>query len=144
MTSNLLNPESNVTSMKCVDNGQTDSAWEQREEKEVHGVDTIVEKSGAVGSDSVESIRLRELKKQQQHSTDGSCFKCDTSFLSILKRRFYCRHCGNNFCTKCCNQKVPKSMFGATSPTAMKETVLVCNVCYDLLIKKNKDKEKKS
>lgn len=28
--------------------------------------------------------------------------------------QLYCRHCGNNFCSKCCNQKVPKSMFGAT------------------------------
>ena len=28
--------------------------------------------------------------------------------------QFYCRHCGNNFCSKCCNQKVPKSTFGAT------------------------------
>ncbi|KAK3095380.1 hypothetical protein FSP39_014014 [Pinctada imbricata] len=54
---------------------------------------------------------------------------------------FYCRHCGNNFCSKCCNQKVPKSMFGATSPEAQTETVLVCLVCYELLMSQtNKDK----
>ncbi|KAJ8317115.1 hypothetical protein KUTeg_005019 [Tegillarca granosa] len=79
--------------------------------------------------------RLLEMKKRRQHIANESCFKCKVSFASILKRRYYCRHCGNNFCSKCCNQKVSKSVFGATSPTAQTETVLVCGTCYDLLMK---------
>ncbi|CAC5417834.1 ZFYVE27 [Mytilus coruscus] len=72
-----------------------------------------------------------------------SCFACKVSFASILKRRFYCRHCGNNFCSKCCNQRVPKSVFGATAPSAQTETVLVCNICHKNLTKAP-DKDKKS
>ncbi|OWF41043.1 protrudin-like [Mizuhopecten yessoensis] len=144
--------ESNSTPVKCVDNGQADTIGEQRgETSEAQDVDTIVEKTGVTGSGPTPGkpgmvARLREIKKKHQHLANETCFKCETSFSSILKRRYYCRHCGNNFCTKCCNQKVPKAMFGATSPTAQTETVLVCNVCYDLLTQedKDKDKEKKS
>ncbi|XP_069140630.1 protrudin-like [Argopecten irradians] len=137
-------PESNSTNVNCVDNGHIENVAEQKEEETVEDVDTIVEKTspGAVGSKPGMVARLREIKKKHQHIANESCFKCETSFSSILKRRYYCRHCGNNFCTKCCNQKVPKSMFGATSPTAQTETVLVCNVCYDLLTQEDKDKEK--
>jgi len=28
--------------------------------------------------------------------------------------QYTCCNCGNNFCSKCCNQKVPKSKLGAT------------------------------
>ncbi|XP_048746371.1 protrudin-like [Ostrea edulis] len=87
--------------------------------------------------------RLLELRKRRQHIANETCHKCDVSFASILKRRFYCRHCGNNFCSKCCNQKVPKSMFGATAPQAQTEMVLVCGVCYDLLMNQS-DKDKQS
>ncbi|XP_061171874.1 protrudin-like isoform X1 [Saccostrea echinata] len=87
--------------------------------------------------------RLLELRKRRQHIAHETCHKCDVSFASILKRRFYCRHCGNNFCSKCCNQKVPKSMFGATAPQAQTEMVLVCGVCYDLLMNQA-DKDKQS
>lgn len=87
--------------------------------------------------------RLMELKKRRQHIANESCFACKVSFASILKRRFYCRHCGNNFCSKCCNQRVPKSVFGATAPSAQTETVLVCNVCHKNLTK-TPEKEKKS
>ncbi|XP_063434986.1 protrudin-like [Mytilus trossulus] len=87
--------------------------------------------------------RLMELKKRRQHIANESCFACKVSFASILKRRFYCRHCGNNFCSKCCNQRVPKSVFGATAPSAQTETVLVCNTCHKNLTKAP-DKDKKS
>lgn len=87
--------------------------------------------------------RFLALKKRRKHIANETCHKCDVSFASILKRRLYCRHCGNNFCSKCCNQKVPKSMFGATAPQAQTEMVLVCNVCYDLLMNQA-DKEKQS
>lgn len=89
--------------------------------------------------------RFMELKKRRQHIANESCFGCKVSFSSILKRRLYCRHCGNNFCSKCCNQKVPKSVFGATAPSAQTETVLVCNVCHKNLTKQEeKTKDKKS
>lgn len=87
--------------------------------------------------------RLMELKKRRQYIASGACNACNVSFSSILKRRYYCRHCGNHFCAKCCAQKVPKSLFGATAPSAQTETVLVCNTCYSLLVKKE-DKEKPS
>ncbi|XP_029645929.1 protrudin isoform X3 [Octopus sinensis] len=87
--------------------------------------------------------RLMELKKRRQYIASGACNACNVSFSSILKRRYYCRHCGNHFCAKCCAQKVPKSLFGATAPSAQTETVLVCNTCYNMLMKKE-DKEKPS
>ncbi|KAL8580849.1 hypothetical protein ACOMHN_017353 [Nucella lapillus] len=77
--------------------------------------------------------RLLELKKRRAQMANENCFGCRVSFSSILKRRHYCRHCGNSFCHKCCNQKVPRSVFGATAPAASKETVLVCNTCHGQL-----------
>lgn len=85
--------------------------------------------------------RLLELKKRRTQVANENCFGCKVSFSSILKRRHYCRHCGNHFCHKCCNLKIPRSVFGATSynqkrcdcstaPAAAKETVLVCNACH--------------
>ncbi|XP_046546834.1 LOW QUALITY PROTEIN: protrudin-like [Haliotis rubra] len=84
--------------------------------------------------------RLLELKRRRQQLASENCFTCKVSFSSFLKRRYYCRHCGNHFCNKCCNQKVPRSVFGATSPAAQTETVIVCNTCHELLTKKDKDK----
>ncbi|KAK7109509.1 protrudin-like [Littorina saxatilis] len=77
--------------------------------------------------------RLMELKKRRSQMANENCHGCRVSFSSILKRRHYCRHCGNSFCHKCCNLKVPRSVFGATSPAASKETVLVCNGCHGQL-----------
>lgn len=41
---------------------------------------------------------------------------CHLAFFSFFFffSQYYCRHCGNHFCAKCCAQKVPKSLFGAT------------------------------
>ncbi|KAL4231327.1 endoplasmic reticulum tubular network formation [Mactra antiquata] len=85
--------------------------------------------------------RLMELKHRRKIISNECCFECKASFASILKRRYTCCHCGNNFCSKCCSQKVPKSLFGATAPSAQTDTVLVCVVCHKLLQEQNnKDK----
>ncbi|CAL1526120.1 unnamed protein product [Lymnaea stagnalis] len=78
--------------------------------------------------------RLMEIKKRRKQIASESCLGCKVSFASILKKRLYCRHCGYSFCNRCCYQKVPRSVFGATSPAAMKETVLVCCSCHALLV----------
>lgn len=78
--------------------------------------------------------KLIDTKKERQNIASECCFECNVSFSSILKRRYYCRHCGNHFCSKCCNQKVPKSLFGATAPAAQTETVLVCGNCFKALV----------
>ncbi|XP_071947586.1 protrudin-like [Antedon mediterranea] len=62
-----------------------------------------------------------------------SCILCNTVFTSVLKRRRYCRYCGNQFCPKCCFKKIPRSSFGATSPAAQSAKELVCNQCYYFL-----------
>ncbi|ESO93093.1 hypothetical protein LOTGIDRAFT_162115 [Lottia gigantea] len=77
--------------------------------------------------------RLLELKRRRQQASSENCFACKVAFSAFLKRRYYCRHCGKDFCNKCCNQKVPRSVFGATAPAAQTETVLVCNNCQKLL-----------
>uniref|UniRef100_A0A8C0VK65 Zinc finger FYVE-type containing 27 n=1 Tax=Cyanistes caeruleus TaxID=156563 RepID=A0A8C0VK65_CYACU len=46
-----------------------------------------------------------------------------------------CSNCGNSFCSRCCSFKVPKAVMGATAPEAQKETVFVCALCNQVLIK---------
>ncbi|XP_014673818.1 PREDICTED: protrudin-like [Priapulus caudatus] len=84
--------------------------------------------------------RLVELRQRHRHHAAnlGSCTSCSTPF-SIIKRRYYCRHCGNHFCSRCCSNKVPRSLFGATAPAAKLETVLVCYICYNILGQKQKE-----
>ncbi|KAH9520155.1 hypothetical protein Btru_060139 [Bulinus truncatus] len=77
--------------------------------------------------------RLMEIRKLKKQTASETCLGCKVSFASILKKRLYCRHCGYSFCNRCCYQKVPRSVFGATSPAALKETVLVCCSCHSLL-----------
>ncbi|KAI8793326.1 protrudin-like isoform X1 [Biomphalaria glabrata] len=77
--------------------------------------------------------RLMEIKKRRKQTASETCLGCKVSFASILKKRLYCRHCGYSFCNRCCYQKVPRSVFGATSPAALKETVLVCCSCHAVL-----------
>jgi len=36
----------------------------------------------------------------------------DSLYVICLQR--LCSHCGNHFCSRCCNYKVTRSMFGAT------------------------------
>jgi len=68
--------------------------------------------------------------------SDRYCHGCEASFGYILKRRHYCRHCGDRFCWNCCNQLVPRYYFGATAPAAKTETVVVCQRCYVYLTEK--------
>ncbi|XP_064603894.1 protrudin-like [Liolophura sinensis] len=80
--------------------------------------------------------RLLEFKRRKQQMMTGQCHGCKASFASILKRRYCCMQCGNHFCARCCFQKVPRSVFGATAPAAKTETVPVCGSCYTLLANK--------
>lgn len=82
---------------------------------------TSTSKGGVVG-------KILEFKKKHQSAT-GNCVGCNVQFSTILKRRHICSHCGNHFCSRCCSHKVPRSMFGATSPAAQTETVPVCSFC---------------
>ncbi|XP_031570413.1 protrudin-like [Actinia tenebrosa] len=78
--------------------------------------------------------QIADFRRKQKKLNSGTCSSCDVPF-SILKKRQYCRHCGKSFCSRCCSHRVKRSVFGATAPAAYEETVLVCNTCYDLLMK---------
>ncbi|GFR92197.1 zinc finger FYVE domain-containing protein 27, partial [Elysia marginata] len=93
------------------------------------GLDPSPSKPGMVA-------RLMEIKKRRKQIASENCQGCNVSFSSILKKRCYCRHCGYSFCSRCCFQQVPRSVFGATSPAALKETVLVCCSCHTVLVSK--------
>jgi len=108
-----------------------------------------------VGEDSMISLdpspdkpgmvaRLMEIKKRRKQIANESCQDCNASFASILVKRLYCRHCGFSFCNKCCYQKVPRSVFGATSPAAVTETVLVCCSCHAVLVSRGDVKSEES
>ncbi|XP_033102925.1 protrudin-like [Anneissia japonica] len=72
-------------------------------------------------------------KEKKKKVEPLSCILCSTVFTSVLRRRRYCRYCGNQFCPKCCFKKIPRSIFGATSPAAQSAKELVCNQCYYFL-----------
>ncbi|KAM6130660.1 LOW QUALITY PROTEIN: protrudin [Phoenicopterus ruber ruber] len=79
--------------------------------------------------------RLTErLRKRYPSNNFGSCTGCAATF-SVLKKRRSCSNCGNSFCSRCCSFKVPKAVMGATAPEAQRETVFVCAVCNQVLIK---------
>ncbi|XP_072787278.1 protrudin isoform X4 [Taeniopygia guttata] len=79
--------------------------------------------------------RLTErLRKRYPSNNFGNCTGCGATF-SVLKKRRSCSNCGNSFCSRCCSFKVPKAVMGATAPEAQKETVFVCALCNQALIK---------
>ncbi|NXB72437.1 ZFY27 protein, partial [Donacobius atricapilla] len=79
--------------------------------------------------------RLTErLRKRYPSNNFGNCTGCAATF-SVLKKRRSCSNCGNSFCSRCCSFKVPKAVMGATAPEAQKETVFVCALCNQVLIK---------
>eukprot|EP00051_Salpingoeca_urceolata_P006139 m.81680 g.81680 ORF g.81680 m.81680 type:complete len:473 (+) comp14701_c0_seq1:621-2039(+) len=87
-------------------------------------------------SKTVSDVRAEKRAGRQSRSKKavcGKCTGCSAQFNSIMRKRQYCRHCGNSFCGKCCKSKVPRSFFGATSPAAAKETVPVCETCFKQL-----------
>ncbi|WAR21355.1 ZFY27-like protein [Mya arenaria] len=92
---------------------------------------------------------IEEIEDDQITSSDNSKPGMVARLLEMKRRRkliasgmYTCCHCGNNFCSKCCNQKVPKSFLGATAPSAQTELVLVCTVCHKLLQDEAAGKEK--
>nr|XP_013798846.1 PREDICTED: protrudin [Apteryx mantelli mantelli] len=79
--------------------------------------------------------RLTErLRKRYPSNNFGNCTGCAATF-SVLKKRRSCSNCGNSFCSRCCSFKVPKAVMGATAPEAQRETVFVCALCNQVLIK---------
>ncbi|NXK56875.1 ZFY27 protein, partial [Chauna torquata] len=79
--------------------------------------------------------RLTErLRKRYPSNNFGNCTGCGATF-SVLKKRRSCSNCGNSFCSRCCSFKVPKAVMGATAPEAQRETVFVCALCNQVLIK---------
>ncbi|NXP83043.1 ZFY27 protein, partial [Ramphastos sulfuratus] len=79
--------------------------------------------------------RLTErLRKRCPTNNFGNCTGCAATF-SVLKKRRSCSNCGNSFCSRCCSFKVPKAVMGATAPEAQRETVFVCALCNQVLIK---------
>eukprot|EP00041_Stephanoeca_diplocostata_P005019 m.54664 g.54664 ORF g.54664 m.54664 type:complete len:471 (+) comp15520_c0_seq9:76-1488(+) len=82
--------------------------------------------SSIAGAIAHATVRRRALAR-------AKCTSCNLAIDTIFRRRVMCRHCGFPFCGNCCAAKVPRVMFGATSPAARKETVRVCNSCKDYL-----------
>ncbi|XP_057315604.1 protrudin-like isoform X2 [Hydractinia symbiolongicarpus] len=75
---------------------------------------------------------------RRRYMSAGVCSNCDQPASTILKRRRYCRHCGNSFCAKCCNTRVARALLGATAPAAYQEKVLVCEPCRVFLMNRLK------
>ncbi|XP_065061413.1 protrudin-like isoform X2 [Rhopilema esculentum] len=90
------------------------------------------EKSGLSIVSKFASSTLASFTRRRQRQ--GNCSSCSVQFSTILKKRTYCRHCGYSYCSKCCNQRVPRVVFGATAPAAYEERVLVCKSCYAFLM----------
>jgi len=87
----------------------------------------------ADSDEAMERDTTRTKAASTSRSKEQSCQGCDASFGYILKRRHYCRHCGDHFCWSCCNKFLPRSFFGATAPAAKTETVNVCHTCFVFL-----------
>lgn len=77
-----------------------------------------------------------DYRRKKKRLNSVNCASCDVTFSSLLKKRQYCRHCGDSFCSRCCCKRVKRAVFGATAPAAFEETVLVCNSCHGYLMNK--------
>jgi len=73
---------------------------------------------------------ITKLRRRLLHS--GICANGNHpyTYSSLLKKRRHCRHCGNSFCSRCCNERVPRALLGATAPAAYTEQVYVCTRCH--------------
>jgi hypothetical protein len=60
----------------------------------------------------------------QNYEQTTACSKCSKKF-SVLKRKQYCRNCGNLFCKKCSSRRLYLPKSGTNDPVA------VCNDCYE-------------
>lgn len=55
-----------------------------------------------------------ELKQYWIHdSVSRQCYECNEKF-TTFRRKHHCRVCGQIFCSKCCNQKIPGKIIGCT------------------------------
>lgn len=100
---------------------------------------TVAGEADVVNSESKPSQPLEQSGESATNADQSSaqfCRGCDTSFGYFLNRRHYCRHCGDHFCANCCNQYVPRYLFGATAPAAKTEKVMVCFRCFEYLSEK--------
>ncbi|XP_065183868.1 protrudin-like [Sycon ciliatum] len=88
--------------------------------------------ASSVGKPGVVS-RLKALRQRRKITKESLCAGCLVSLSGILRKRCYCRHCGQDFCATCCNKEVPRAFLGATAPAAKTETVLVCHTCHEFL-----------
>uniref|UniRef100_A0A8C0BYD9 Zinc finger FYVE-type containing 27 n=1 Tax=Buteo japonicus TaxID=224669 RepID=A0A8C0BYD9_9AVES len=80
--------------------------------------------------------RLTErLRKRYPSNNFGKAGSGCCSVTSYLSPQRSCSNCGNSFCSRCCSFKVPKAVMGATAPEAQRETVFVCALCNQVLIK---------
>jgi len=104
----------------------------QEKQKEKPGLSFV----SKLASNTIASIRRR--KPGALLPSSGRCTSCNAEFSAILKKRYYCRHCGHSYCSNCCRQRVPRVVFGATAPAAYEERVLVCNSCYAFLMNRIK------
>eukprot|EP00039_Didymoeca_costata_P023237 m.6425 g.6425 ORF g.6425 m.6425 type:complete len:353 (-) comp3532_c0_seq2:35-1093(-) len=82
------------------------------------------------GNDTDSELRFR---KDIVGHVKPVCSGCQVLVDTIFRKRVYCRACGHQFCSQCCNSKIPRALFGATSPMAQKETVRVCQDCKQKL-----------
>lgn len=80
-----------------------------------------------------------DYRRKKKRVNSVNCASCDVTFSSLLKKRQYCRHCGDSFCSRCCSKRVKRAVFGATAPAAYEETVLVCNSCHCYLMDKEEE-----
>ncbi|GAB6023656.1 zinc finger, FYVE domain containing 27 [Chamberlinius hualienensis] len=90
------------------------------------------------GNNSNVIQKIMDLRRRHQPTlSSGICAGCHSSLMAILKRKYMCCNCGNQFCWRCCNVKVPKSLLGVTAPSTKNDTVLVCTQCHQQLHEKS-------
>jgi len=89
----------------------------------INGLDTIPAKTCGPSQEAFQtSLLIFNKPKWISDASVSICKICKSTF-SQLRRKHHCRACGEIFCNKCCNQKVPLPQFGL-------ETERVCNQCY--------------
>lgn len=130
---NEVGSSSSTDSDDLLEKQETKEPTRNDEETERHR-----ERTGLSFVSKFASSTLASITRRRRKGGSGNCISCNVEFSTILKKRNYCRHCGNSYCSKCCHQRVPKVVFGATAPAAYEERVLVCKSCYAFLMNRVK------